>query len=160
MTFFIFPHQKQQVKAVSIVDWQITRYCAPVLDVLSIILSSSDKQFRQQHYDALLKAYYSSLCENIRKLGSDPDKLYTWDDFQNQLRKFIGYGLLFALLIIQLRMAGANDIGNVDDFAERIERGENIDLVNITDEQTQKEYEILVNDVVADLFDYGYLNVQ
>lgn len=152
--------QEKQVKAMSFVDWQISRYCPPVLDVLYTIFSATDKQFRKQHYDKLLKTYYSSLSETIRKLGSDPNKLYTYENFQSQLRKFGEFALLCAPLIIQLRVAGAKDIGNLDEYAEAIEHGEEADLLKPYDEQTQSEYSTLINDLVTDLVDYGYVKLK
>lgn len=149
--------QKEQVKAVSFLDWQITRYCPAVLDFVYNVFQATDREFRKQHYETLLNTYYSSLSETIRKLGSDPDKMYSFQNFQDQLRKTGDFVLLCAPMLIQIRLAGAKDVNNLDEYAERVARGEDADLLNNFDEETQSAFEELVNGVVNDLFDYGYL---
>lgn len=121
--------QKIEPKSICFVDWQISRYCPPVLDLLYNIFSSTDTSFRDQHYEKLLQTYYSSLSDTIRKLGSDPDKLYTYENFENQLRKFGRYALLCAPLIIGITVAGPNDVSNLDEYAELLNTDENVDVL-------------------------------
>lgn len=139
-------------------DWQMTRYGPPVLDLLYNIFGATDGKFRAQHYDQLLNAYYNSLSNAIQALGSDPTKLYTLDDFQGQMKKFGEFALLWGLTIIRVRVANADDIKNMDEYAEHIHRGEYIDLVRefITKQQIES-FTTLVNELVTDLIDYGYL---
>lgn len=139
-------------------DWQLVRYCPPVLDLLYNIFSATDKKFRIDHYDKLLKTYHTTLCNSIRKLGSDPNKLYPYTSFEQQLRKMGDFALLCGPLIIQIAVANPKDIGNLDEYAELVEKGENADLVNEYDEDTQMEYTRLINDLVTDLVNYGYVN--
>lgn len=138
-------------------DWQISHFCSPAVDVLYNIFTSTDKEFRDQHYDTLLKTYYTSLSEMIRKLGSDPRKLYTYENLQSQLRKFGEYALLMAPMIISIRVAKETDVSNLDEFAQLVEKGEDVDLIRKFDGETQKEYSRLVNGLVTDLVNYGYV---
>lgn len=138
-------------------DWQISRYCPPVLDLLYNIFSSTDTSFRDQHYEKLLQTYYSSLSDTIRKLGSDPDKLYTYENFENQLRKFGRCALLCAPLIIGITVAGPNDVSNLDEYAELLNTDENIDVLKPFEGDTKIKYSRLINDLVTDLVNYGYL---
>lgn len=133
------------MKSICFVDWQAGRCCSPVLDLTYAIFSSTDKSFRDQHYETLLNTYYSSLCATVRKLGSDPDKLFAFNDFQQQLREFGEYPLLFGTIAIAVRVAKADSIENLDDFAERIERGENADLVKSFDNDSEVEFSRLIN---------------
>lgn len=135
----------------------MAHYCSPAVDVLYNIFTSTDKQFRDQHYAKLLDTYYSSLCEMIRKLGSDPQKLYSFSDFQQQLAKLGEYALLYAPIIFSIRLAQAKDVENLDVYAEHLENGDDIDLFREFDEKTQMIYNPLINDAVTDLVDYGYI---
>lgn len=148
------------MKQICLLDWQLCRYCPPVLDLLYNIFASTDKEFRAKHYDKLLKTYHSTLCDSIRKLDSDPDKLYPYEKFEQQLRKMGDFALFFGPMIIQIKVAGAADIGNLDEYAEMVERGEEPDLINEYDEKTQMEYSRLINDLVTDLVDYGYVKCE
>lgn len=94
----------------------------------------------------------------IEKLGSDPKKLYTYENLQAQMRKFGEFALLTGPMIIQIRVAAAKDILNLDDYAEQVEKGnQSADLVGEYDEDTQAEYSNLINDLVDDLVNYGYI---
>lgn len=129
-----------------------------MLDLLYNIFSSTDKEFRAKHYDTLLKTYYSSLCNIVEKLGSDPKKLYTFENLQTQMRKFGEFALLSGPMIIQIKVANAKDILNLDDYAEQVEKGNSsADLIGEYDENTQEEYSDLINDLVTDLVNYGYV---
>ena len=143
----------------SFIDWQISRYCPPVFDVLYTVFSATDKKLRALHLKKLLDEYYSSLSETIRKLGSDPNKLYTYEDFQRQLKKFGKFALLCGPFLIQIKVAGAKDIGNLDEYAESIEKGEEGDVFNPFCEETQSVYSTWVSDLVSDLVDYGYVEI-
>lgn len=139
------------------VDWQISRYSSPALDLLYNIFGATDKKFRDQHYEKLLEAYYASLSGIVSRLGSNPDKLFTFSDLKSELRKFGELALLCAPMIIQIRIANANDVRDLDDYSEAIENGEDADLLNEFDEDTQATFSKLVNDSIADLFEYGYI---
>lgn len=139
------------------VDWQISRYCSPALDLIYNIFGATDKKFRDQHYEELLEAYYASLSGIVRRLGSNPDKLFTFNDLKDELRKFGQLAIYCAPMIIQIRVANAKDIRDIDAYSEAIENGEDADLLNEFDESTQAIFSKLVNDFVTDLFDYGYI---
>lgn len=141
-------------------DWQLTRYAPPALDLLYNIFSATDKEFRAKHYNTLLKTYHSTLSENIRKLGSDPNKLYSYETLEQQLRKFGEFALLFGPMIIQIKVANAKDIGCLDEYAELVEKGEEPDLLKDYDEETQIEYTRLINDLFTDLVNYGYIEIK
>lgn len=157
MIFFFSDLQNTKLESICFVDWQVSRYCPPVLDLLYNIFSVTDKPFRDQHYEKLLKTYYSALSESIRKLGSDPDKLYTFENLESQLRKFGEFALLCAPMIIILSVAGPNDIGSLDEYAELLDKGEKVDLLKPFEGDTLQKYTTLINDVVTDLVNYGYV---
>lgn len=93
----------------------------------------------------------------IRKLGSDPNKLYPNDIFQMQLRKFGEYALLMAPLIISIRVAKEADVSNLDEFAKLIEQGKDAEMIHKFEGETQQQYSRLVNDLITDLVNFGYV---
>lgn len=151
--------QKQQIKSIKLIDWQWSRYVPPVLDFLYHVFATTDGAFRKQHYETIMKTYYSSLSGNIRKLGSDPDKLYTYENFQNQLRKFGAFPLLLGPFVVLAKLAGAGDVRDIDEYSELLDSGVEADLINLTEERSLSEYSRLVNEIVTDLVDYGYINL-
>lgn len=73
------------------------------------------------------------------------------------MKKYGEFALLWGLIITRVRVANADDIENMDEYAERVEKGEYIDLVREFTGQQLKTFTALVNELVADLVDYGYL---
>ncbi|XP_031631015.1 uncharacterized protein LOC116345637 [Contarinia nasturtii] len=151
---------KKQLKSICLVDWQLSHYSPPVIDLLYNIFTGTDHEFRAQHYETLLKTYHTSLSDTIRKLGSDPDKLYTYDDLIMQMKKFSDYALLLAPLIISIRVAKAKDISNLDEYAEHCERNESVEMLGKFDDDTQAEFSRLMNGLLTDLVDYGYVKCE
>lgn len=128
------------------------------MDLLHNIFSGTDKELRDEHFETLLKTYHSSLRKTIQKLGSDPDKLYTFEHFQMEMKKFGKFALLTGPFVIQFNVANAKDIRDLDEYSERVENGEEADILNDFDEETQMAYSKQINDLVEDLLKYGYVN--
>lgn len=133
------------------------RYSSPALDVLYNIFTSTGKNLRDKHIEELLQAYHKSLSDMIRHLGSDPDKLFTYEDFQNELRKFGDYVLLFGPMIIRAKVADGGDLRDMDEYCAALYRGEDIDLFKDYDDDKQAIYGKFINDAIGDFFEYGFI---
>lgn len=140
-----------------LLDWQLAHYAPAVLDFLYTIFSSTDATFRKLHYETLLKTYYTSLSETIQKLGSDPNKLYSFEQFQAQLNQFGEYALLRGIFTLQFKVTDSKDIGDLDKYAELVDRGEEADLLLPFDDAKLEKYSQLINDHITDLLNYGYV---
>lgn len=128
------------------------------MDLLYNIFSGTDKELRDEHFETLLKTYYSSLSKTIQRLGSDPHKLYTFENLKMEMKKFGKFALLTGPMIIQIRIANAKDIRDLDEYSELVDNGVEADLLNDFDENTQLVYSKEINDLVNDLLKYGYVN--
>lgn len=67
-------------------DFQLARCASPVLDLSFLIYSCTLKSFRDQYFDDTLKIYHSELSNAIKLLGSDPDKIYPWNLFMQEVK--------------------------------------------------------------------------
>ncbi|XP_021936590.1 uncharacterized protein LOC110838079 [Zootermopsis nevadensis] len=85
---YLFKYGKDDSKPTGVIllDFQLSRYSSPVLDLSYFIASCTDHALRCEHYDLLLARYYDSLARFIRLLGSDPQKLFPQDVFQNNIK--------------------------------------------------------------------------
>lgn len=142
-----------------LLDWQFVRYCSPVIDLLYNIFSSTDKEFRNQYYERLLQTYYSSLSKTIKRLGSDPNQLFSYEQLQIQLRKFGETVLLFTPMLILVKLVKPEHIKPMDEYAASIEKRNETDLINELDDETQNEFSRQINDIFNDLVKFGYLNL-
>ncbi|XP_031631447.1 uncharacterized protein LOC116345872 [Contarinia nasturtii] len=156
----ILPAFKKELKSVCFLDFQLVHHSAPVTDLMYNIFTGTDHEFRAQHYETLLKTYYTSLSETIKKLGGDPDKLYTYTNFRMQMKKFGDYALLFGILLTLFRIAKAKDVSNLDEYAECHERNDSVEMLGKFDDDTQAEFSRLMNGLLTDVVDYGYVKCE
>lgn len=70
-----------------IVDFQTIQGASPVVDLLYFIFTSSDEDFRQEYYDKLINHYYTELSAALKRLNLDPEKIYSRDDYDRELKE-------------------------------------------------------------------------
>lgn len=80
------------------IDFQLSRFQSPVLDVFDILFQLSDQAFRRAHYHHCIDFYYKRLAESIWRFGSDPERLFSFDDMQKQMKKFNKYPAIMGLV--------------------------------------------------------------
>lgn len=134
-------------------DWQLGRYSSPVLDITYFMFSSTDGKLRADHYDKLIKIYHNALSNTITKLGSDPEKLFSFNDLLGELKRFGRFGLLFAPVMLQFITSKASDIPDMDEFAEDIKNNTKTmdeSIQAFTSSSTLDEYNQRVRDVIKD----------
>lgn len=76
----------QDKKEALILDFQLARCASPITDLSLLVYSCTQKSFRDQYYDDILKMYYSELSSAIKSLGSEPEKIYPWDLFMREVK--------------------------------------------------------------------------
>ncbi|KAK4884224.1 hypothetical protein RN001_000495 [Aquatica leii] len=142
-----------QPESVCFLDWQISRYGSPVLDLSQFLFTCTDKSLRDQHYEDLIKAYYKSLCNFLQQLGSDPNTLFPEEVLQQHLRKFSVFGLIMAMQVTWLTL-------NVpkDDFYD-IDAATTGDIDKVVDnfnKPNTEKYNLRIRDIILDYFKFGY----
>lgn len=58
------------------IDFQLSRFASPALDIMFFIYSCTNESLRIQFYDDLIKTYHSNLCEIVKDFGSNPEFLF------------------------------------------------------------------------------------
>lgn len=132
-------------------DWQLSRYGSPVCDLFYYLFSATDQSFRQKYFNDLLLLYHSTLSDNIKELGSDPDKLYSLERFQEDSVKFGRFPLIFMPLLIQFCHIDHRFISDLDDFCEKICNGEQVTLFKQFDDVTESMFKRILNETVTDI---------
>lgn len=90
-------------------------------------------------------------------MGSDPRKLFTYEEFQNELKRCGNFALLMTPLIIQICVVDANNISNLDDLCDKMGNGETVnDLIQSFSANEQLEFDTRLNDAVTDIINLGY----
>lgn len=153
----MFPRRQEDLRnpqAIAFVDWQLSRYISPLIDIYIFISSATDKSFRKNHYQDLMHTYHSALSRNIEKLGSDPERLFPLQKFESELKKYAWYGLYFGSFMGQFVMADPEHLMDVEEYCERLLKGEKVNL--LTNFDANEAFSTHINDLYEDFFDYGY----
>lgn len=128
------------------------RFASPVLDILFYISISTDREERETEYGDLLRTYYEQLSSNIRKMGSDPDALYSYDDFMDGFRLCGNFGLLVAPVCLLYRCIDDEDLANMRNFNDQTQS----DAIKVLSEESQRKYKHKVLGVIEDFCRLGY----
>lgn len=139
-----------------IIDWQICRYVSPAIDLLYNLFTSTDGPIRKSDYQNLLKCYHASLSLTIRRLGSDPEALFSFNDLQNELKRFGRFAFLISPLMLRIMLADPKDIRNYEDMKNNEEELKNVKTYGLSSADAEKVYQQRINEVIGDLIDYGY----
>lgn len=95
---------------------------SPVLDLVYFIFSSTDKQFRDEHYDDLIRAYHSSLSALLERMGEKTNEILPFDALQGELKKFGRFGMPMAFMLIPATTMESQDIPDMDEMAEMMQK--------------------------------------
>lgn len=107
---------------IRLLDWQMSRMGSPALDISYFMMTSTNKPLRDKYYTELLDIYYSSLSETVRACGSVVEKLFKFEDFQQQLRMFGRYGLTYAPVLIQVTVSDPDSLRDFGEYIENVAR--------------------------------------
>ncbi len=127
------------------------------MDLVYFLFTSTDKPLRDGYYTEVLQLYHKALSTNLTKLGSDASKLFTFDDLQDQLKKFGCYALIIAPMLLHILTTKPDDIPDLDNLAEEykdksVEEGMKAFM---TDSAIDK-FNARIRDVVQDIIRLGY----
>lgn len=145
----------QSVKDVCFVDWQLSQYASPVLDIMFHLFLSTRKEFRDQNYADLLHIYYDSLCVTIARLGSDPEVLFRFDDLQNELKAHGKLALIMCIVTLPFIVSQPGEIVDMEEYAELVVNGVKSNRFHV-DGSENLIYSEVMNEIVGDIISYGY----
>ena len=116
--------------------------------MLFYLLTSTDKQTRHDHWDALLEAYYSTFADCLTKLGSDPQALFSFENLQEELRRIAPMVFLYTPITYAVLFVSEEDLDNKsnDEFFVISSKGSAMEAFNKR-----------VADLADDLVELGYL---
>lgn len=139
---------------ICILDWQFIRYVSPALDILCNIFSSTDKKLRDNDYLNLLKLYYESLSKMVEMLGSNPDKLFTFENLMEEMKKCGNYALILAPIVIAV---STDAISSLDETFKKVAAGESgQNSFSSINNESQLRFNERLEGLLDDIIKYGY----
>lgn len=128
------------------IDWQFLRFGSPVLDLVFFIFICTEKSLRDEYYETLLNIYYETLDETIRIAGSDASAIFTFNDFQDHLRKYGKFAILKAPILMHFMTSSSVDYFDIGKFpSDRTKYSKNDHI-----------FSNKITDTIKDILDLGY----
>lgn len=129
-----------------------------MLDLSYFLMSSTDKALRARHFDEFVQIYYDNLAQTIRKCGSDPERLFTFNNLQSEFKRFGKYGVIMAPILLQVLVSDPNNIADMNVLSNSNDDGStaNKSIANL-DEKSVLKYKERLGDVITDARNYGWI---
>ncbi|KAK9720321.1 Ecdysteroid kinase-like family [Popillia japonica] len=112
MQFKYDEHTKRPVD-LRLVDFQVIRRTLPVMDLAYFFYCSAITQENLDKLDFYLDYYYDNLNDYVKKLGSNLAKIYPYEIFKDNWRRYCKYGIMMSLCISRIVLAQSGETLNV-----------------------------------------------
>ncbi|CAH1163581.1 unnamed protein product [Phaedon cochleariae] len=95
---FKYHEESDDIEDIRIIDFQFSRVGTVVFDISFCIYDgvSGENLDDLDHY---LRVYHQSLSESLRKYNLDPEQVYSYDEFQQEWKRYSKFGLILAIMI-------------------------------------------------------------
>lgn len=101
-----------------------------MLDIVYFIFGSTDKAFRDEHFDEIIKIYHASFTKFLKRLGEDAEQLFPFEELQKQLKRFGRFGMPMALMLLPITTTQSKDLPDFDKLPEIMEELKKGDQMN------------------------------
>ncbi|XP_043288978.1 uncharacterized protein [Venturia canescens] len=135
--FLMRVNENDGKKQALLLDFQLARVASPILDISFLIYACSNKELLDNHFDDMLKTYHSTLSNGIKALGSDPEKIYPWFLFEEEVKEQWIHGMNFAMEAIPFSMLDSSEAFDLN----IIKGDEAVDIADIWQVQNIKTTE-------------------
>lgn len=122
---------------------------SPAIDLIYHIFTATDKPLRDAEYMNLLRYYHDSLSHMIKQLGSDPNKLFTFDNLLDEMKMCGNFAFIWAPMVIAFSLADSDKIINDNNQSSEL-------IMTLSDRRAVLEFEKRINGTIGDLVDLGY----
>lgn len=143
---------------IQILDWATIGYVSPAYDLIHNIFNSTDKALRDKEYNNLIAIYYKSLSQTTKSLGSDLEKLFTYENLMDELKRFGNFALIVTPLFILSAQIQLNEFSTDDMIEDNSDPKNEADISSGTglSEKNQIEYDRRINELLEDIVNLGY----
>lgn len=150
---------QQQPEDIIFIDWQISRYASPVLDLVYFLFTATDKETRDNHYERLLKLYHDSLSNILIQFVESSENVFSFDKFKEEMKRFGRYGLLMSICLLSFVTISPEDLPDMDEAMEDWMRNDSDEQKNVlmqVAEENSKRMQPRIRDIILDIDRYGY----
>lgn len=116
----MFSYKNDEPINARLVDFQLTRYATPALDLMTLIYNTTDKRFRDIHLETFNQIYYTSLQNELITHRIDAEKVITSKEFSESCELYQLAGLIEGCLFCHMTLLPEDITRNLlktsDDF--------------------------------------------
>lgn len=128
-----------------------------MLDLHYNLFISTDRALREQDYNNILDLYYTTLSKTIKKLGSNPQKIFSYDDFQQELKRFGNFGMLLSCIMVRMCLTDPKDILNLDEYSDLVAKGgPRGSVIKASNSDSESKFKERLVDLLEDFVKYDY----
>ncbi|KAI5636509.1 ecdysteroid kinase domain-containing protein [Phthorimaea operculella] len=109
--------EKDNNVEVMLLDYQTLHVGCPAADLLYFEASATDGAFRAKHHERLINHYYEELSAAMQRLGVDPVKTYSREQFDSELKQMMPIFLVLSMSLLRMVLVDADNAPKVDDGA-------------------------------------------
>ncbi|XP_014479489.1 PREDICTED: uncharacterized protein LOC106746879 [Dinoponera quadriceps] len=153
---FLVRNTGQNQKEALLLDFQLARTASAITDLSFLIYSCTQKSFRDQHFDNILKTYHSLLSDAIKTLGSDPEKIYPWDLFMKEVKENFVFGMVFSIEAVPFALLDPSESFDLDVLVKGDKAVNIVDIWVLDDIKTSSGRRRLT-DIIVHAVEHGYL---
>ncbi|XP_071454158.1 uncharacterized protein [Hetaerina americana] len=88
------------------IDFQITRYCHPCIDLLYFLYTSTSKALRGKYLDKMISNYYTSMAESLRTIGRGLPPMSLEEFREDFFGPYMPYGVIIRTLFYPMLLLG------------------------------------------------------
>ncbi|KAJ9598055.1 hypothetical protein L9F63_026838, partial [Diploptera punctata] len=106
-----------KVEDVRLLDFQLSRYSSPALDLQYFMCNCPNDEVRFQHRDSLLEEYYSELADYCKSMGLESE-LISFKQLKEEFEEKNFFGLITACTVLRLMLAEKEDVPDLKNVTE------------------------------------------
>ncbi|KAJ0174364.1 hypothetical protein K1T71_010510 [Dendrolimus kikuchii] len=133
---------------IKVMDFQTMQGSSPVGDLIYLVLTGTDEEFRREHYQRLVDHYYEQLCAALKRLDINPDDVYSRADYDQELGEKLPFGLMMAIFMLPLFTVETENAPVMD---------ENADLTSFAVDKVSDIYSERMRGIINDYVRWGIL---
>lgn len=96
-----------------IIDFQLTRYASPILDLTFFLYSCTESFLQTEYWDLLIVKYYETFMNSLDQLGCS-SKLFSLDDLKAEIKKYAIFGIGMSMEAIVMSLLDDEETADLD----------------------------------------------
>lgn len=114
---FHYSPETEQPDGVSFIDFQLSRFSSPALDLQYFIYTSPNENVRSQKTEYLIEVYHKELCDNLENLNQS-DKMITLEELKKEFEEKAFFGFNTACTVLTAVLADPSEAFDLENLNE------------------------------------------